>query len=206
MSYRDVLASLLQLARTQPVLRETSFIGALAFGAFSAFWSTLAFFLTAPPWHLSSDAIGMFGVVGVAGVTAAPLVGRLSDRRDPRITAAVGLVIMLLAFGAFAGAPASLAGLVAGVILLDLGVQSALVSNQARFYAISAEAAGRLNTVFMTSYFLGGAAGSIIAAQAWAHARWNGVCAVGAAMLVLAFLPYLISAFRGRSSPRLSSP
>jgi predicted MFS family arabinose efflux permease len=197
--YGEVLRSLLHLARTEPILQETSLIGAMAFGAFSAFWSTLAFFLVAPPWRLSSDAAGWFGLVGVAGVAAAPLVGRLADRRSPRMTAAAALAIMLASFGVFAIGRHSLLALVAGVLLLDLGVQSALVSNQARFYAISATAASRLNTVFMTSYFLGGALGSVLAAHAFLRYGWSGTCAVGAAMLLLALLPYAVSLTRRRA-------
>jgi predicted MFS family arabinose efflux permease len=124
--YGAVLRSLVELARTHHVLRETSFIGAMCFGAFSAFWSTLAFFLAGPPWHLSSDIVGLFGVVGLAGVAAAPIVGRMSDRRSPRATAAYAIAIMLLSFGVFALGARSMPALVAGVILLDLGVQSAL--------------------------------------------------------------------------------
>ncbi len=188
--YGELLRSLLHIVRSEPVLREVSFIGAMAFGAFSAFWSTLAFLLAAPPWRMSSDVVGLFGIVGVVGVMTAPIIGRLSDRRSPRRTSALGVAALMLSFVIFLAGQHSLTAIVVGVILLDLGVQTALVSNQARMYAISSEAAGRLNTIFMTSYFLGGALGSALASFAWMHARWNGVCAVAVVMLLFAFLPY----------------
>jgi predicted MFS family arabinose efflux permease len=188
--YGELLRSLFHIARSEPVLREVSFIGAMAFGAFSAFWSTLAFFLAAPPWHMSSDVVGLFGIVGVVGVMTAPMIGRMSDRRSPRRTSAIGVALLMLSFVIFLTGQHFLSAIVIGVILLDLGVQTALVSNQARMYAISTEAASRLNTIFMTSYFLGGALGSALASFAWMHARWNGVCAVAIVMLVFAFLPY----------------
>jgi predicted MFS family arabinose efflux permease len=188
--YAELMRSLYHMARSEAVLREVSFIGAMAFGAFSAFWSTLAFFLAAPPWHLSSDMVGLFGVVGVVGVMTAPIIGRMSDRRSPRRTSAIGLAILMISFVIFLAGQRSLTAIVIGVVLLDFGVQTALVSNQARMYAISSDAAGRLNTIFMTSYFLGGAMGSGLASFAWMHARWNGVCGVAVVMLLFAFLPY----------------
>ena len=77
-------------------------------------------------------------------------------------------------------------GLVAGVILLDLGVQAGHVANQTRIYALIPEARSRLNTVYMVTYFLGGALGSALGAWGWSHWGWNGVCAAGAAQLLAA--------------------
>jgi predicted MFS family arabinose efflux permease len=77
-------------------------------------------------------------------------------------------------------------GLVAGVILLDLGVQAGHVANQTRIYALVPEARSRLNTVYMVTYFLGGSLGSAMGAYGWTHWRWNGVCAAGAVQLLVA--------------------
>jgi predicted MFS family arabinose efflux permease len=194
--YGELIRSLGKLTRNEPVLREVSFVGAMCFGAFSTFWTTLAFLLAAPPWRMSSDVAGLFGIVGVVGVTAAPLIGRRADRADPRRTVAYAILIMLAAFLIFAAGQHSFAALIIGVILVDLGVQTALVSNQARMYAINAEAAGRLNTIFMTSYFLGGALGSALASLAWTHFGWPGVCGVAIAMLLFALVPYGVSRMR----------
>ncbi len=85
LSYLQLLRSLGELVRQEPVIREVSIIGALGFGAFSVFWSTLAFFLNTPPYHYGSEVVGLFGLVGVAGALAASFVGRLSDRFNVRI-------------------------------------------------------------------------------------------------------------------------
>lgn len=190
-SYGALIRSLGQLWAEHSALREVSLIGAMCFAAFSAFWSTLAFFLTAPPWHFGSQAVGLFGVVGVAGVLAAPITGRLADRHPPRLTALVSIFILVAAFVVLALGRYSLPGLIAGVVLLDLGAQTALVSNQARIYALSTGAASRLNTVFMTSYFIGGALGSVAAAWAWQRAGWTGVCASALTMLAVGLIPYV---------------
>ncbi len=133
-SYQNLMGSLFKLVRKYQVLRDASAIGALSFGAFSAFWSTLAFLLDVPPYHYGSDITGLFGLVGVVGAVAAPLVGKLADRSSPRLTIGVGLAISTLSFLVFWGLGHQLWGLVVGVILLDLGVQSTQISNQTQIY------------------------------------------------------------------------
>jgi len=185
-SYRQLMQSLLGLIREQPVLREASMIGAMSFGAFSAFWSTLVFLLEQPPYHYGSQLAGLFGLVGVVGAMAAPVVGRLADQKSPRLTVGLGITITTSAFIVFWLFGYHLWGLVIGVILLDLGAQSTLVSNQARIYSLLPAAQSRLNTIYMVSYFLGGALGSILGSYSWSWLQWNGVCIVGLSMLVVA--------------------
>jgi predicted MFS family arabinose efflux permease len=190
LGYGELLRSLLRLARTEPLLREAAALGAMAFGAFSAFWTTLVFRLGDPPLHYGARAAGLFGLVGIVGATAAPLVGRLSDRRSPRATVGVGLGILVAAYLLFLAFGGSLAGLVVGVIVLDAGSQAVNVSNQARIYGLPAALHGRLNTVYMVAFFAGGSVGSFLSTWAWGHARWVGVCAVGLGHLAVALLVY----------------
>jgi len=159
-SYRKTLLSLLQLIREQPVLRQAAAIGAMTFGAFSAFWTTLVFLLEGKPYayHSASSVAGLFGLVGVVGAGAAPLMGRIADRRGPRATLGTGLLILLVSYLVFWRFGYQLWGLVIGVILMDFGVQAAHVSNQTRIYALLPAARSRLNTVYMVTYFLGGIA------------------------------------------------
>lgn len=184
--YGALVRSIVHLARTQPLLREAAILGGLLFGAFSTFWATLVFFLGSPPYHYGPRVAGTFGLVGAVGVLFAPLAGRLSDRRGPAFTVTLGILVALGSYMVFDVAGYGVWGLVAGVILLDLGVQAGHVANQTRIYALVPEARSRLNTVYMVTYFLGGALGSALGAYGWAHWRWNGVCAAGAAQLLAA--------------------
>ncbi len=184
--YRELARSILYLALTQPLLREAAFVGGMLFGAFSSFWATLVFFLGTPPYHYGARVAGTFGLVGAAGVLFAPWAGRLTDRRGPAFTVTLAILVSLGSYVVFDVAGYGVWGLVAGVILLDLGVQAGHVANQTRIYALVPEARSRLNTVYMVTYFLGGALGSGLAGWGWAHWGWNGVCAAGAAQLLTA--------------------
>ncbi|QRF24778.1 MFS transporter [Alicyclobacillus sp. TC] len=176
---RDIFLSLWQLIRTLPTLREAALMGGLLFAAFSAFWTTLVFRLSTSPYHYGAEVAGFFGLLGVAGASIAPVAGRLADLMPARRVAFLGALCTLLSFLVFAGLSAHLWGLILGVILLDLGVQAAQISNQARIYSLRPDARNRLNTVYMTSYFIGGALGSAIGADMYAHFHWLGVASVG---------------------------
>ena len=97
-SYVGLLRSIGGLLRDEPVLRQSCLFGAMGFGAFSTFWTTLAFHLAGPPFHYGSGFIGLFGLVGVVGALAAPVAGRLADRRSTRWTIGAGLTCILLAY------------------------------------------------------------------------------------------------------------
>lgn len=199
-SYPELLRSLWELLRTEPVVREVSVFGGLMFGAFSVFWVTLVFFLGTPPYHYGSEVAGLFGLVGVVGAIAASTVGTLSDRINPRIITGFMLVAVLLSFLAFLLTGYWLWGLIIGVILLDLGTQGTHISNQARIYALNPAARSRLNTLYMFFYFIGGSLGSILGAYGWSIARWNGVCFVGILMVVAALGVYVLGSRRGTFS------
>jgi predicted MFS family arabinose efflux permease len=188
--YAELLASLWTLVRREPELRQASLIGAMGFGAFSVFWTTLAFFLETPPYHWGAEGAGLFGLVGLAGALAAPVVGRVADRRGARFATGIALAVALASFALFALAGTNLAGLIAGVVLLDVGVQSAHVSNLARVHALEPGARSRRNTVYMVSYFAGGALGTWLGVRAWVHLGWPGVCATGAAFVVAGLLAW----------------
>jgi predicted MFS family arabinose efflux permease len=192
--YLGLLRSIGGLLRDEPVLRQSCLFGAMGFGAFSAFWTTLAFHLAGPPFRYPSGVIGLFGLVGVVGALAAPLAGRFADRRSPRSTIGAGLACVLLAYAVLFGLGRSPWGLVAGVVLLDLGAQSAHISNQSRIFAVRPEARSRMNTAYMVSTFTGGALGSCGGAWGWGLSGWGGVCLVGVGMTAAGLLAFAATA------------
>jgi len=197
-SYPQLLRSIVSLIREQPLLRQASLIGALLFGAFSVFWATLIYRLG------DARIAGLFGLIGVAGALAASFVGRIADRKGPRFTVGIGIATTVASYAVFWITGSTIWGLIAGVILLDLGVQAAHVSNQTRIYSILPEARSRLNTVYMVTYFLGGSLGSALGAYGWRIAKWNGVCTAGLVLSLVALSIHLLAAIDG-PQPRVYS-
>jgi predicted MFS family arabinose efflux permease len=85
----------------------------------------------------------------------------------------------MIAFGLLWTVGGTITGLAIGGIVLDLGVQANLVTNQTRVYRLIPEARNRINTVFMVTYFVGGALGTFLAGFAWTLWQWTGVCTLG---------------------------
>ncbi len=188
LGYFSLLRSIGKLALEERQLRVSSLLGALSFASFSAFWTVLPFLLVGPPYLLGSAAIGLFGLIGVIGITVAPLVGRMADAGRGREVAGFGLIAILVAYWVFAFAAGTFGLLIAGLILLDMGITANHLVNQSFVYGIRPDARSRINTVYMATYFLGGALGSFAGAQGWSQGGWIGFCAAGASFVVLALL------------------
>jgi predicted MFS family arabinose efflux permease len=199
-SYGRLLGSLVPIVREEPVLRYHAILGALAFAAFSAFWSTIAFHVARFTGREASDVVGVFGLIGIVGALAASAVGRLIGRFGPRTLNGLSLGILLSSFVVLAVGGWSWPGLVAGVVLLDLGVQANHVTNQTQIFALRPEHRSRVNAAYMVAYFVGGAAGSMSGALVWGRFGWHGVSALGAAYCAVALLVFALrgSMVRGR--------
>lgn len=204
LSYGRLLASLWPLARDHRPLREAMLIQALLWACFNAFWVNLASLLANGPWHLGSAWAGAFGIIGAAGALAATLGGRAADRLGSRTVIGLSIAIVTLSYLLLAGAASSLALLVIGVIVLDIGVQAALVANQTRAFAVDPTAQGRINSLYMTATFIGGAAG--VAASGWLMQRygWMGVAVFGVVLGLVAGCIHLAGARAQRRAPVLS--
>ncbi|HEX3350845.1 MAG TPA: MFS transporter [Acetobacteraceae bacterium] len=203
-SYLTLAASLVTLTRRYGALRRATLTQACVFATISAFWSVLALLLQGPPFGLGAATAGLFGVIGVAGILAAPLAGRTADRSGPRRVITRAIALVAASFVLFAAWP-TLPGLVIGVVLVDLGAQAAMVANQSIIYGLAPDARGRVNTVFMTGMFLGGAIGSAGAGTAWAIGGggiegWRMVCAFCFLLALLAGVVHHV----GRGAPRLT--
>ncbi|WP_077803674.1 MFS transporter [Gluconobacter albidus] len=187
LNYGQLLVSLGGLWKEFSALRLAALTQGFLFAAFSVFWTTLALRLQQPRFGLGADAAGLFGIVGAVGILAAPLSGRIADRHGPHRIIILGAALTLVAWIIF-GLWTSLAGLIAGVIVLDFAIQSALISNQHVVYALRPQARARLNTIFMGTMFLGGAGGSAAAIWTWQPYGWTGTVMLGMALALSATL------------------
>ncbi|WP_408526356.1 MFS transporter [Paraburkholderia fungorum] len=203
LSYGRLLASLWPLARDHRPIRESMVIQALLWACFNAFWVNLAALLASGPWHLGSAWAGGFGIIGAAGAFAASLGGHVSDRRGARHVVGLSIGIVTLAYLLLSGANSSLTFLVIGVIVLDIGVQAGLVSNQTRAFAVDHKAQGRINSLYMTATFFGGAVGTVVSGWLMSRFGWTGIVVFGLALGLVASAIHFIGA-PGRTGARQS--
>lgn len=185
LNYPQLLASVFSLFTQGKLLRTRALLGCFTFANFSILWTSMAFLLAAPPFNYSEGVIGLFGLAGAAGALGARPAGGLADKGKSHLTTSAGLVLLLLSWAAIWFGHISVLALIVGILVLDLTVQGVHITNQTVIYRVKPEARNRLTAGYMTSYFIGGAAGSLISASAWQHAGWSGVCAIGAIVATL---------------------
>ena len=186
LGYGALLGSMVSLWKRHGALRRASLAQGLLAVGFSGFWSCLAVMLHGEPFHLGSAAAGAFGLAGAAGALAAPLAGRLCDRRRPELVTRLGSALVVLSFAAMALMPllsthAQVLLLVLSAIGFDLGVQATLVAHQTIVYGIEPAARSRLNAVLFTGMFIGMAVGSALSALLLPAWGWMGVTALATA-------------------------
>jgi predicted MFS family arabinose efflux permease len=171
--YGSLLKSTLSLIVEYRVLRQAALLGAFTFGTFSSFWTTLTFHLGAAPLSYSPAKIGLFGLIAIGGALVAPWFGKLADKGDhfKSLLFTVGLIIAsILLMKLF---PLSVVALCVGIFFLDIGVQATQITNFTRIYSLHEHAHSRLNTIYMTTYFIGGATGTFFGVLAWHLGGWE---------------------------------
>jgi predicted MFS family arabinose efflux permease len=198
----QLIASVPPLWRGLPVLREAAFTSSVLFCVFSGFWTALVFFVEGPPYYYTSRGAGLFSLIGAAGALCAPWAGRMADRHGGRGSVLASMCTMVLAFVVLGTMGTNLAGLIGGVILLDLAMQVCHVSNQTRIYALVPEARSRLNMTYMTCTFTSGALGSFGSVYWFHRAGWWGVCGFSLAVLAAGTIGWWAIGRRGGSPAR----
>ena len=189
--YRTLLASMWTILKRERVLRRRAVIGALGFASFSVFWSTIAFHLAHSTIGGGSRLAGMLGILGLSGVIVAPIVGRAAMRFSPARINFLALLLIAASFGVFYLGAESLLWTCVAVVMMDAGAQANHLANQTVIFGLAPEERSRVNAIYMVGYFIGGALGTAIAAQAWERGGWAWVCIVAAvsALLAIPFLP-----------------
>jgi predicted MFS family arabinose efflux permease len=160
LSYPRLLASVFEITRAEPVLRWRAVYGAVSFAGFSVLWTTLAFLLSGRPYGYGAGTIGLFGLVGAAGAATAMLAGRFSDRGWKNPLTGLASLLLLVAYLFIWRGATSLAALLVGIVVLDIGAQALHITNQGEIYRLRPEARSRINAFYMMACFIGAAAGS----------------------------------------------
>jgi predicted MFS family arabinose efflux permease len=196
--YRALLAdTAAMLVRHRP-LRRRAWLGAASFACFSLLWTTLTFHLSAAPFHESQAVIGLWGLLGAAGVLAANAAGHLADRARQGLVTALAAALLVGSFVAMGIGGGSLVVLGVGVVLLDVGSQSMQITNQSIIFALDPARRSRINSAYMVCYFLGASAGSLLGGAAFQAGGWPLSCGLGVGLGLAALLPGLLWALADR--------
>ncbi|MBP0614786.1 MFS transporter [Jiella mangrovi] len=195
--YWSLIRSLGRLFVTEPVLRRRGLYHAAMFAAFSLFWTAAPIILLREPFDFSPSGVALFALAGVLGVFAAPVSGRLADRGYARIGTISALSMVIAAFFVAIFGATSLTALVVAAVVVDLGVQANLVFGQREIYRLAPNIRNRLNAVYMTTFFIGGAIGSALASPVLEAFGWFGVCILGMAMPGAALVYFALAEGKG---------
>lgn len=187
-SYLALLRSVAHIFATNGTIRLYSVRAAFGFGSMLCIWSTLAFHLSEAPFYAGSEKVGMLGICGIASAVAASGLGKYVPRWGIFRFSAVGSIMQLAAWTVAWLWGDSYLGLVLTIILVDVGLQCQQLSNQSGCMAEAPNAANRVNTIFMTTFFIGGSLGTFAAGIGWEQAAWSGVCSVGMGFALISFL------------------
>jgi len=180
LGYGELLRSVGTLIREEPTLRLRMAFGFASMVSFSGFWTSIAFLLSGPEYGYSEAVIGLFSLAGIAGAWMAAIAGRVADAGHQLAGTRLAALGVLASWGLLALGAHSLAALVAGIVLFDLGVQATQILNQSVIFRLRPEARSRLNTAYMTCYFAGAVSGSAGASFAWERGGWGAVSTAGA--------------------------
>lgn len=193
-SYKQLMKSMIYYARTTPLLRLAAFRGAMGLASFSVFWTVLTFHIERAPFFQGSDVAGLLGIFGIGGALAASRVGAISKHISKNTLITIGSSLIVISWVIFGIWGASYAGLIVGIILLDMGLQSMHVTNQTIALATHPEASNRMNTIYMVSYFIGGSFGTYIGGWVWGINGWKAAVIAGIIFGGIGLIGHLIFA------------
>lgn len=184
-TYRGLMKSVFHIVASNARIRLYAIRAAFSFGSMMAIWSCLAFRLAQAPFFSGSEMVGTLGMCGIAGALAASGLGKLVNQWGIRKLSLYGACLQLVAWITAYLFGDTYMGLIVAIILVDIGLQCLQLSNQSGCIQEMPEASNRANTIFMTTYFIGGSFGTYCAGLAWTHEGWMGVCAVGAVLAAI---------------------
>lgn len=190
-TYRQLMHTVVSIFVLHPRIRLYSLRPAMSFASMMCIWSCMAFHLAGEPFHARSDKVGALAFFGIIGAIAASGVGKFVPKVGILRMSVIGGCLQLLAWASAWLLGSTYIGLIMGIILADIGAQCLQVSNQSGSLQQLPQATNRVNTIFMTTLFIGGSLGTFCSGLGWSMLGWDGVCLVG---VLFAIAPLLLSA------------
>lgn len=202
MSYTQIFKSMAILLKQEPRLGFRSLIGGFVFAAMSTLFSTIAILLTSSPFHLSDVLVGVVTLAGVFGALSTTKIGKIADQGHTLSLTWIGLLTLIVSWFFLYFGEQSLLSYMIGYGVISLGLTIVHTSNQNIIFRLRPDAKSRINSIYMTSYFIGGACGSALGVYAWHHGGWKMTCIAGVSLvLCAAFFAFLDMRYHARSVP-----
>lgn len=186
--YKDLMKSVVTIAKEEPKLRFAAIKSGLAFGSFLSLWAMLAFKMAQAPFYAGGTVVGLLGLCGIAGALAASFLGRYVQCIGIYRINWIGAICMITAWVILFLLQNYYIGIILGIIILDIGMQCIQLGNQTSMLTLRPSAANRVNTIFMTTYFIGGATGTTLTGFAWGLMQWNGVVLTGLSLIIISLI------------------
>ena len=184
--YSDLMKSLFSLVMEYPQLR-------IAFGSFLALWTSLAFKMEQAPFFAGNNIVGLLGLCGIAGALTASYIGNYVQVLGVKRLNYIGCGLIFAAWFSLYSGQNSYVGIIIGIFIIDIGMQCIQLSNQTTILYINPKAANRINTIFMTTYFIGGSIGTLLAGIFWHWFGWQGVVGTGITLATCSFMINIFS-------------
>lgn len=202
MSYTQIFKSMAILLKQEQRLGFRSLIGGFVFAAMSTLFSTIAILLTSSPFHLSDVLVGVVTLAGVFGALSTTKIGKIADQGHTLSLTWIGLLTLIVSWFFLYFGGQSLLSYMIGYGVISLGLTIVHTSNQNIIFRLRPDAKSRINSIYMTSYFIGGACGSALGVYAWHHGGWKMTCIAGVSLvLCAAFFAFLDMRYHARSVP-----
>ena len=189
-SYGQLLGSLWRLWRDHAGIRRATTIQFMFGICYGGFWAVAAPML-AVLHRVGPSVAGFMGIPGAAGIFVARPSGRWTDRAGVRPVVLAGICSMMAAWVVMAFGVWSIAAVVVGTALLDIGLRAAMVANQTLLNSAVPDSRARANTLFGLHVWSGNAVGAFLASWTFAHYGWLAVCGVAMVAIVIALLVHL---------------
>jgi len=196
MNYGQVFVSMAQLLKQEKRLVLRALAGGFAFAAVSILYSTIALLLTSAH-HLQDLLIGMVPLVGIFGALSTQYIGKYADQGYTNQLTWMGCALFILSWICFYFGQTFLFSYILGFALIQLALALVHTSNQSVIFRLRPDAKSRINAIYMTAYFTGGACGSALGIFAWNHGGWSMTCLAGISLvfacMLFSLLDYLLT-------------
>lgn len=188
MSYANIFKSMAVLLKEEPRLGLRALVGGFAFAAMSILFSTIAVLLTSSPFNLSDVLVGVVTLIGVFGALATAKIGKIADQGHTQSLTWIGLFVLAISWLFFYWGGQYLFSYIIGYGVISLGLTIVHTSNQNIIFRLRPDSKSRINAIYMTAYFIGGACGSALGVYSWHHGGWSMTCLVGLCLVTCSAL------------------